>query len=151
MTNTKLSASVLYVLIPGLLLLTSCKFSATVNQEQEITDTETAFMKACGEHGIANAFYEFADENAIIKRENDTLITGRSAIHGYYNKPFFSNATVEWKPDFIDVADSKDIAYSYGKYKWVFTDSTGAKSEYSGVYMTVWKKQADNSWKYVWD
>lgn len=134
-----------------LLLLPACKQELPVNTEAEIENTETAFMQACKEKGIGEAFYLFADSTAIIKRENDTLISGPEAIRNYYSRPFYSTAEVAWKPVHIDVSASRDMAYSYGKYNWIFTDSAGTKSEYSGVYMTIWKKQKDQTWKYVWD
>jgi len=34
---------------------------------------------------------------------------------------------------------------------WKIKDEQGKIAEYKGVFHTVWKKQADKSWKYVWD
>lgn len=134
-----------------LLSLTSCTFKAEIDPNEEILNSEHAFRNACKKHGIAKAFYEFADEKAVIRRENDTLIRGKQSIFHYYDDPMYKSATVSWEPDHISISSARDMAYSYGKYKWIFTDSTGNSKEYSGVYMTVWKRQADQSWKYVWD
>jgi ketosteroid isomerase-like protein len=30
-------------------------------------------------------------------------------------------------------------------------DSVGNKKDFKGIFHTVWKKQKDGSWKYVWD
>ena len=134
-----------------LVLLASCQSAEPVSTTDEITKTETQFMQACRDSGISKAFYIFADEKAVIKREHDTLILGRDAILQYYTQPFYNTAQVEWKPDHVEIAQSGDLAYSYGNYKWIFSDSTGVKSEYTGVYMTIWKKQKVHTWKYVWD
>ena len=101
--------------------------------------------------GIAEAFYTFAAEDAVIKRQNDTLIMGRAAIRQYYNAPFYQSAKVEWKPDFVEVSTQGDLAYTYGKFTWSSQDSTGKVSKTSGVFHTVWQRQADGKWKYVWD
>ena len=101
--------------------------------------------------GIMEAFYFYADSNAIIKRENDTLINGREAIRKYYSAPFYTQASVTWSPDFTDASEQGDMGYTYGKYTWKTKDSTGAMNEYKGVFHTVWRKQADGSWKFVWD
>jgi ketosteroid isomerase-like protein len=103
------------------------------------------------EKGIAEAFYFFADDSAIIKRENDTLIIGNENIKEYYNKDFYKTVSVKWAADFIDVSDDGTLAYTYGKYVWKSKDNTGNESEYTGVFHTVWKRQVDNGWKYVWD
>lgn len=119
--------------------------------KQEIFDTEKSFEKMCAEKGIAEGFYSFAADSAVIKRQNDTLIIGKESIEQYYNKDFYKNASVKWTPDFIDVSDDGSIAYTYGKYVWTAKDENGNPTEFRGVFHTVWKKQNDNTWKYVWD
>lgn len=118
---------------------------------KEIYQTEKAFEKMCADKGVAEAFAAFAADSAVIKRGNDSLISGREAIRNYYNSPVYKTAVVKWTPDFIDIAKAGDMAYSYGKYNWTLTDSAGEVTNYTGVYMTVWKRQKDGSWKYVWD
>jgi ketosteroid isomerase-like protein len=119
--------------------------------KNEIFLTEKAFEKMTSEKGIPDAFYYFADENAVIKRENDTLILGKENIRIYYEKKGIKDATVNWTPDFIDVSKSGDLGYTYGKYVWKIKDSDGNIMEYRGVFHTVWKRQRDNGWRYVWD
>lgn len=136
-------------------LLLACEPSKTkvdLNQlKQEVTSVEAAFAKMAADQGIAEAFATFAAEDAVIKRQNDTLIKGREAIRNYYSAPFYKSAKVQWKPDFVDVSESGGLAYTYGKYLWSSQDSTGKVSEQRGVFHTVWKRQKDGSWKYVWD
>ena len=119
--------------------------------KKEILQTEKAFEKMTSEKGIAEAFYHFADKNAVIKRENDTLISGNENIKIYYQKKVLKDATVNWTPDFIDVSASGDLGYTYGKFIWKIKGDDGKIVEYKGVFHTVWKRQKDNSWKYVWD
>lgn len=135
-----------------LVLIFSCNTS--VEKEsliKEIFNSEKAFEKMCAEKGIAEAFYFFADDSAVIKRENDTLIIGKEQIKEYYDKEFYKTAKVNWAPDFIDVSEDGTLAYTYGKYLWVSKDEKGNDVEYRGVFHTVWKRQIDNTWKYVWD
>lgn len=135
-----------------LVLIFSCNTS--VEKEsliKEIFNSEKAFEKMCAEKGIAEAFYFFADDSAVIKRENDTLIIGKEQIKEYYDKEFYKTAKVSWAPDFIDVSEDGTLAYTYGKYLWVSKDEKGNDVEYRGVFHTVWKRQIDNTWKYVWD
>lgn len=121
------------------------------DQKQEIINVEKAFEKAVRENGLAEAFYLFADEKATIKRDNNILITGKENIKKYYLKQDFRNVKLSWSPDFIEVADDASLAYTYGKYNWESTDSNGNISKSSGIFNTIWKKQKDGSWKYVWD
>jgi ketosteroid isomerase-like protein len=118
---------------------------------EAIRKAESDFEEMVKAKGIAEGFSFFADSTAVIKRQNDTLVHGKAGIHQYYSNPVYKNASVTWKPDFIDVSASGDMGYTYGKYSWKVTDSSGKSSTFNGVFHTVWKKQTDGSWRYVWD
>ena len=118
---------------------------------EEIKQAEKDFDKMATEKGIAEAFWFYADSNATIKRQNDTLIHGKDAIRNFYSAPAFSNASVTWAPDFTSASEGGDFGYTYGKYTWQSKDSTGKVNEHKGIFHTVWKKQTDGTWKYVWD
>lgn len=116
----------------------------------EIYKTEKAFEKMVADKEIAEAFYFFADENAVILRANDSIIKGKENIKKFYStKP--TKATINWTPDFIEVSGDGTLGYTYGKYVWKLKKDDGTLSESKGVFHTVWKKQADGTWKYVWD
>ncbi len=125
-----------------------------VNREQikaEIYKTEKAFEKMAHDKGITEAFYFYADSNAVINRGNDSLIFGSNNILHFYKKKNYKNATINWTPDFIDVSGDGTMAYTYGKYLWKLKQEDGKTKEYRGIFHTVWKKQKDGTWKYVWD
>lgn len=129
-----------------------CHSSRTKEEmKKEILQTEKDFERMTSEKGIAAAFYFFADDHAVIKRENDTIISGKENIRAYYEKGTDKNAVVNWAPDFIDISEDGTMAYTYGKYLWQLKGENGSITEYKGVFHTVWKRQSDRSWKYVWD
>jgi ketosteroid isomerase-like protein len=117
----------------------------------EIVKTEKDFEKLVAEKGIAEGFYQFADSNAVIKRENDSLIIGKNNIKNYYLNSKYQNASVTWSPDNVVISDAGDMASSYGRYVWTFKDASGKEQTSKGIFHTVWKKQKDGSWKYIWD
>jgi ketosteroid isomerase-like protein len=119
--------------------------------KSEISLVEQNFQKDLVTSGVDFAFHKYAAENAVIKREKDTLVIGKQAIKIYYSNPIYKNAVAEWSPDFIDVSDDGTMAYTYGKYRWNFKDKQGKVTKYEGIFHTVWKRMADASWKYVWD
>jgi len=143
---------ILSILMLGIFLLPSC--SRKIDKEamkKEIFETEKAFEKMAAHKGAAKAFYFYADENAVIHRENDTLITGKENVRIYYEKKNAANAVVNWTPDFVEVSDCCTLGYTYGKFVWKVKDANGKPTEYKGTFHTVWKKQKDKSWKFVWD
>ena len=117
----------------------------------EIVKVEKDFEKLVDKKGLAEGFYQFADSNAVIKRERDALIIGKENIKNYYLNPKYQSATVTWSPDAVTVSDGGDMASTYGKYIWTSKDPSGKERVLKGVFHTVWKKQKDGSWKYIWD
>jgi ketosteroid isomerase-like protein len=119
--------------------------------KKEIINVEKEFETAVRTKGFAEAFYEFADENAVIKRKNDTLIKGKENIRIYYQNIDLKDVLLTWNPDFVDISKDGTLGYSYGGYLWKSKDPNGIMIESKGVFHTVWKKQIDGTWKYVWD
>lgn len=120
--------------------------------KNEIVQTEKKFAEMVAKEGIPKAFLTFAADDVVVKR-GKKLILGIKALEDSYevSNPSSSIVTLTWKPDFVDVATSGDLGYTYGKYVYTATDSIGVKSIDSGVFHTVWKRQFDGKWKFVWD
>ena len=142
-----------------LLLICSIYFSCNNKESDQITmekykreirDTELAFAKLAKEQGLKVAFTTYAADDAVINR-GDNLIKGIKAIEEYYANQKFLNVSLEWEPEFIEVAESGDLGYTYGPYIFKATDSNGKEISSEGIFHTVWKKQANGDWRYVWD
>ncbi|HAI76557.1 MAG TPA: hypothetical protein DCM08_09950 [Microscillaceae bacterium] len=134
--------------------LEACQTPTKVDKDKlkaEVIAAEQAFAQMTAEKGIAEAFYAFAEDNAVIKRENDTLIKGKDNIRAYYSAPFYQKAKVSWSPDFVEVADCGTMAYTYGQYNWEGITPEGKPLVLKGVFHTVWKKLPTGQWRYVWD
>ncbi|TLX75234.1 nuclear transport factor 2 family protein [Labilibacter sediminis] len=133
------------------LFLPGCKSKPDIETlKKEIINTEKAFEKMAQEKGIAEAFKYFSADNAVILRDNK-IIKGKAAIFNTYNKPSYRSATLSWNPDFIEISDCGDMAYTYGKYIFTYINTQGDTIKNDGIFHTIWKKQKDGSWKFVWD
>src|SRR5512133_1569896 len=118
--------------------------------KQELIKTEEDFAALAKNKGITEAFYYFADDSAVIIRRNSSVIKGKENIKKYYSDNN-SNVELNWKADFADVSADGTLGYTYGKFTGTVKDADGKRSEVSGIFHTVWKRQSDGSWKYVWD
>jgi ketosteroid isomerase-like protein len=118
---------------------------------EEIRKIEKQFENDLNKMGAAFAFEKYAAPNAVIKRQNDSLIHGPKAIRQYYSTDIYKTAKAFWSPDYIDISQDGTMAYTYGKYHWKMSGKPGEVQEYRGIFHTVWKKQPDGTWKYVWD
>ena len=57
---------------------------------------------------------------------------------------------VSWEPEYADVSRAGDLGYTSGPA--VLTDQSPArKPPRHGTYFTIWRKQADATWKVVLD
>lgn len=118
----------------------------------EILETEQSFAKMTKEEGIQKAFLNYAAEDAVLMR-NDSLVIGKKAITNHFENQSTENTSVNlnWEPDFVEVAASGDLGYTYGKYTYSFVDANGNTVENKGIFHTVWKRQPNGIWKFVWD
>ena len=144
----------LFYLLSLCILIAACTENKEDQKEiwkSEIIEMEAAFCKMANEVGIKEAFIEYAANDAVLERR-DQLVLGKEAIANSFRTPN-PNTKVEliWAPDFVDVSSSGDLAYTYGPFTYSVTDSTGKKTSNEGIFHTVWKRQADGKWKYVWD
>ena len=60
-----------------------------------------------------------------------------------FTRPGFS---ISWKIDKVE-ASGGDLAYSLGAYEESMDDAKGNVLTDRGKYVTIWKKQADGTWK----
>jgi len=141
-----------YFIIVASLFFNSCNTKPDVKSiekwKQEIKETEQNFAKMAKEEGIEKAFTTYAAENAVIMRNND-LVIGIKKIELFYKDK--TSKGLDWTPDFIDVAASGDLGYTYGHYTYSYINSTGNAAEDAGIFHTVWKRQSAGTWRFVWD
>ena len=137
------------LLFVPIVILISCNAARDPKEKSkaEIIQAEKDFAQAAKEKGIANAFYAFADDSAVIRR-GPGVIKGKEAIKAFYENQK-EQSELTWSPDFADA--SGDIGYTYGKFTFSVKDSAGKVNEVKGYFHTVWKKQKDGTWKFVWD
>lgn len=144
------------ILLPVVVFLCSCGGETVTGSPEiwknEILEAEEAFADMAANEGIAKAFLNYAAEDAVVMR-NNRLIIGRDRLAVYLENqsPGPENELLSWKPDFVEVSTSGDLGYTYGQYTYSYTDSTGSTISNKGIFHTVWKRQEDGSWRFVWD
>src|ERR1700722_18675144 len=87
-----------------MLFMTSCQTAKTSElkekAKQEIAQAEKDFEKMTAEKGIKDAFTYYADSNAVIKGQNDSLINGKEGVSHLYGSQSLKNVSLKWSPDF---------------------------------------------------
>lgn len=94
----------------------------------------------------------FCDEHGSLLEPNTPIATGSGAIRKLIASDFaIKDYKLVWRTEKAGVARSGDLGYTSGGYDWSFTDAAGRSIKDKGKYLTVWKKQADGSWKVLFD
>jgi ketosteroid isomerase-like protein len=141
------------IAILGLLVL-GCSQEETVDSEsarQGMLEADEAFSLMSVEQGMRPAFDYYMADNATIYRNGMEPITGREEILSLYPLPDEHEGILSWDPFYAEMSESGDLGYTLGKWVFTVTDTLGMESESYGYYVTIWEKQSDGSWKYVFD
>lgn len=138
------------------LLLTSGAAKAAPKKQaaaiKAIQQADLDFCAATKAKGLDGWMSYFADD-ATGFPAGKPLIHGKAALREYYAAAIFSatDLTIDWKPVQADAAASGDLGYTIGTAEFRFRDKDGKMTSRPGKYLTVWKKQADGSWKVAAD
>lgn len=117
---------------------------------QEIYDVEQAFNELLAKEGRAAAFAHFAAEGGAINR-GGKMIIGKAAIEAFYAASTTTNVSLTWVPDKVQMSDDLTMASTWGKYQFTGTSEDGEALKSTGIFHTVWKRQQDGSWRYIYD
>jgi uncharacterized protein (TIGR02246 family) len=91
-------------------------------------------------------------DDAVMMAPGQPPIRGKQAIRAYIEStgsiPGFG---IRWEPVEARVAPSGDMAYLIERNQFTWQDAAGAQVTESNKVVTIWRKQADGSWKNVVD
>ena len=118
--------------------------------EAALLKTDSDFNKLSAEKGFVEAFLAYMADTAVLFPNGSNPISGRDNIRKHLSEGS-ANDVLIWKPLKAEVAHSANLGYTYGTSEYRFTDKDGKPAIHYGKYVTVWKKQADGSWKFILD
>jgi len=96
----------------------------------------------------AAKFISYYAPDAVVMPPNEPTLTTPDAIQKSFTEFLkMPGLNISFKSTAVSVAKSGDMAYSYGTYHLTATGPDGKPMQDNGKYATVWKKQADGSWK----
>jgi ketosteroid isomerase-like protein len=101
--------------------------------------------------GDATAAASYYDENAVSLSSNMPMVKGRAAIEKSLTGLIQPGLKLkEFTTTTISVEGAGDIAVELGR-AFLTIEMNGKVIADTGKYLTVWKKQADASWKIAYD
>lgn len=118
--------------------------------EVALLKTDSDFNNLSVEKGFVEAFLAYMADTAVLFPNGSNPISGRDNIRKHLSEGSAGDV-LTWKPLKAEVASSIDLGYTYGSSEYRSTDKNGRPAIHYGKYVTVWRRQADGSWKFILD
>ena len=109
----------------------------------DLIAADSAFAALSVASGAKTAFLTYAAEDAISFGGGPQITEGRAAIGAAFDG-FPADAVLEWSPIAAKIAPSGDLGCTVG-------EATISSLHHYSKYLTIWRRQADASWKFVAD
>lgn len=134
--------------ILSIAVLVSCNQKNEVDSEQmkqELIKSDLAMSELATKEGFFRALNQYAADDFVKLNEGTHPVIGKKEFEEMFkDKP--GSKSLTWKPVKADVAQSGDLGYTWGNWKFVAKDTI-----LYGNYFTVWKKQVDGKWMMTLD
>ncbi len=149
--------------ISFLCLLLACASRSSANNQvklcEELAGTERSFCAAAARVGIAGAFLDYMAEECFLpdrlglrRSEYEKAVKSARAKAGTSCKPGPNpDVQLTWKPSKVEVSDDGTLGYTWGRYDFTSKGKDGKVESSTGIYLTIWRRQSDGSWKFVYD
>ncbi len=91
-------------------------------------------------------------DDAVVMSQGQPLLKGKKAIRQMVEESYkIPGFLISWEPQSVEVSKSGDLAYMLEQSQITVNDSSGKAITENYNAVSVWKKQADGSWKNVVD
>ncbi|HEY0512719.1 MAG TPA: nuclear transport factor 2 family protein [Thermoanaerobaculia bacterium] len=127
-------------------LLVYPSFSQTVDRQaalDSLVAAEKAFSDDAAKKGIRDSFLDFLADDSVVFTPDP--VNGRETLRSGPAQA----GLLSWYPVYSEVSLAGDLGYNTGPYE--FRAKAGDKPAATGQFSTVWRRQADGSWKAVVD
>lgn len=132
------------ILFAVIILFSLGAFAQRKSQIENLVENENNFARAATEKSVKQAFLDFLADDSIMFVPQK--IDGKT----YWNSRPVTKSSLVWYPVFADVSSNGALGYTTGHAEFRPDGATGEKVFYSD-FATIWRKQADGSWKAALD
>jgi hypothetical protein len=131
-----------FFLLTGIIFL--CFITIAQRSIDGLINAEKSFAAYSVANGTKDAFLKFADSSGVIfVQEIEMPANAMEVWKKRENRP----GKLDWRPEYAEIANSKDFGYTTGPYTFIRNDSVLARGE----YVTVWQINKDGEWKFLLD
>jgi uncharacterized protein (TIGR02246 family) len=143
----------LLILLTACLTVYSCANQSvdTKGVEKKLMQISRDWSRTAATDSIEKTLSYWADD-AVVMSPGQPPVKGKNAIRqmvtGTSKIPGFK---ISWEPLSVQVSKSGDLAYMLEQNQISFSDSLGQPVTEYNKAVTIWRKEADGSWKNIVD
>jgi uncharacterized protein (TIGR02246 family) len=128
--------------------VTACQGGDTREADlKALRSTDARLSRAVADKDLERTL-EFYASDASILPVAEPIVTGRQAIRAEWEHifqiPGFQSTTTATT---VEVSRGGDLGFTQGTYSTTFDLANGTQATERGKWVSVWKKQADGTWK----
>ncbi len=117
--------------------------------QSQLMELEGRFQEDVAKGG-GKAFATWFAEDAVTLSNGKPVVLGRGAIAAQANwDP--KDYSLTWDPEGAQMSPGNDMGFTWGRYFGKSKDARGNPIVTTGRYITIWKKQPDQTWKVAMD
>ena len=118
---------------------------------RSLMEADRAFNRATQERGVEGWVSSFDADGALIL-EGLGEITGLEAIGEVMGGVFSSpDVSLTWEPTRAHSSDDGTLGVTVGEFMSTSVGSDGDSAVAHGLYVSIWRKQSDGTWKVIMD
>jgi hypothetical protein len=126
---------------------------------RDLAGAERSFCADAARLGIADGFLKYMAENCFLPGQlclsrgeyKRAIVMARAKAGPSYKPGPNPNIQLTWSPLKVEVSEDGTLGYTWGQYSYTSKGKDGKVDSSSGIYLTIWRRQADGSWKFVYD
>ena len=118
---------------------------------EELLAVDAAFSDYSLVHGRNLAFLQYCHEEGVMLVTNSYPVKGKASIAKMLDQNPDSSYTLTWAPMFASCAASGELGYTYGVWTIRLKEDEGNPGIRQGTYVTIWKRNDQDEWKFVLD
>jgi hypothetical protein len=141
----------LFVVLAGFAAATALHAADKNALQAELMNVEHEFAVEVAKGDIRAAFVKFMAPDGFAP--GDFALSRAELAARPVPPPPPPGFKLEWEPLFADASDDGTLGYTWGYFKMTAPprDGKGETRTVLGLTMTIWKRQPDGSWKWVFD
>jgi len=123
----------------------------TKAEGEKVMQLSREWVRVASTRDVDKTVSYWADD-AFLMSAGQPPLKGKQAIRQMVEESYkIPGFRISWQPQSVEVSQSGDMAYMIENSQVSFTDSMGKPITLNNKAVSIWRKQADGSWKNVVD